>query len=66
MLIWKVSLNLKEPVTRLVCQDLVDSKAIGSGIPNRIFYPTSEYQQNGDAVGAVGTIDPFTSKIFWE
>jgi hypothetical protein len=44
----------------------IDSKAIGSGIPNRIYYPTSEYQQNGDAVGAAGTIDPFTSKIFWE
>jgi hypothetical protein len=44
----------------------IDSKAIGTGIPNRIFYPTTEYQQNADAVGAEGTIDPFTSKIFWQ
>nr|WP_294946439.1 SusD/RagB family nutrient-binding outer membrane lipoprotein [uncultured Mucilaginibacter sp.] len=44
----------------------IDPKAIGTGIPNRIFFPTSEYQQNADAVGAEGTIDPFTSKIFWQ
>ncbi|MEO7213128.1 SusD/RagB family nutrient-binding outer membrane lipoprotein [Mucilaginibacter sp.] len=44
----------------------IDPKAIGTGIPNRIFYPTTEYQQNADAVGAEGTIDPFTSKIFWQ
>lgn len=43
----------------------IDSKAIGSTIPNRIFFPSSEYAQNADAVGAEGTIDPFTSKIFW-
>lgn len=44
----------------------VDSKAIGTGIPNRVFYPTTEYQQNAAAVGAEGTIDPFSSKIFWQ
>jgi hypothetical protein len=43
----------------------VDPKAIGTGIPNRIYYPTSEYQQNAASVGAEGTIDPFSSKIFW-
>jgi hypothetical protein len=43
----------------------IDTKAIGSGIPNRIYFPASEYQQNADAVGAVGTVDPFTTKIFW-
>ncbi|AMR31062.1 hypothetical protein A0256_06300 [Mucilaginibacter sp. PAMC 26640] len=44
----------------------IDTKAIGNIIPNRVFYPTSEYQQNSAAVGAEGTIDPFTSKIFWQ
>ncbi|MBD1363643.1 SusD/RagB family nutrient-binding outer membrane lipoprotein [Mucilaginibacter sp. ZT4R22] len=44
----------------------IDTKAIGTTIPNRIYYPTTEYQQNADAVGAEGTIDPFTSKIFWQ
>jgi hypothetical protein len=44
----------------------IDSKAQGTGIPNRIYYPTSEYGQNADAVKAEGTIDPFTSKIFWQ
>lgn len=43
----------------------IDSKAIGTTIPNRIFFPASEYAQNADAVGAEGVIDPFTSKIFW-
>lgn len=43
----------------------IDSKAIGTGLPTRIFYPTSEYQQNADNVGKEGTINPFGSKIFW-
>lgn len=43
----------------------IDTKAIGAGIPNRILYPTSEYQQNSDAVNAEGTIDVFNGKIFW-
>jgi hypothetical protein len=43
----------------------IDSKAAGTVIPTRIFYPTSEYQQNADNVGKEGTIDIFTSKIFW-
>ncbi|MET3501079.1 hypothetical protein ABIC45_002691 [Mucilaginibacter rubeus] len=43
----------------------IDSKAIGTGLPTRVFYPTSEYQQNADNVGKEGTIDPFKSKIFW-
>lgn len=34
-------------------------------IPTRIFYPLSEYQQNGPNVNAEGTINQFTSKIFW-
>lgn len=43
----------------------IDSKAIGTGLPTRILYPTSEYQQNADNVGKEGTINPFGSKIFW-
>lgn len=43
----------------------IDPKAIGTGLPTRIFYPTSEYQQNADNVAKEGTINPFGSKIFW-
>lgn len=43
----------------------IDTKAIGTGLPTRIFYPTSEYQQNPDNVGKEGTINIFGSKIFW-
>lgn len=43
----------------------IDPKAIGTGIPTRIFYPTTEYQQNPANVGQQGTINPFGSKIFW-
>ncbi|MGI4022216.1 MAG: SusD/RagB family nutrient-binding outer membrane lipoprotein [Janthinobacterium lividum] len=32
---------------------------------SRIFYPAIEFQTNADNVGAQGTIDKFTSKIFW-
>ncbi len=40
----------------------------GANAPNqvtRIFYPFVEYQTNSDNVAAQGTIDKFTSKIFW-
>ncbi|MCO5936682.1 SusD/RagB family nutrient-binding outer membrane lipoprotein [Mucilaginibacter sp. RB4R14] len=43
----------------------IDNKAIGTGLPTRIFYPTTEYQQNPDNVGAEGIINPFGTKIFW-
>jgi hypothetical protein len=43
----------------------VASGANGTTLPSRIFYPTSEYQQNAASVAAQGTIDRFTSKIFW-
>lgn len=43
----------------------VASGANGTTLPARIFYPTSEYQQNATSVGAQGAIDRFTSKIFW-
>lgn len=34
-------------------------------VPLRILYPTSEYTTNAANVGAEGTIDGHTSKIFW-
>jgi len=34
-------------------------------VPLRILYPTSEYTTNAANVGAEGTIDAHTSKIFW-
>ena len=39
--------------------------ASGTTLPSRIFYPSSEYEQNGANVAKEGTIDRFTSKIFW-
>ena len=44
----------------------VDPKAIGTGIPNRTYYPNTEYSNNAINVAAEGTIDPFSSKIFWQ
>jgi hypothetical protein len=44
----------------------VANGALGGGkLPSRIFYPNSEYAQNAANVGAEGTINQFTSKIFW-
>lgn len=40
-------------------------QAAGSNIPTRIFYPSSEYAQNAANVAKEGTINQFTSKIFW-
>ncbi|WP_158798298.1 SusD/RagB family nutrient-binding outer membrane lipoprotein [Pedobacter sp. L105] len=40
----------------------------GANAPNqitRLYYPASEYQTNAANVGAEGTIDKFSSKIFW-
>ncbi|MFD1143001.1 SusD/RagB family nutrient-binding outer membrane lipoprotein [Larkinella insperata] len=34
-------------------------------IPVRLLYPTSEYSNNATNVGTQGTINQFTSKIFW-
>jgi len=40
---------------------------VGPGtLPVRLLYPQSEYTTNGDNVKKVGTIDRFTSKIFWQ
>jgi hypothetical protein len=35
-------------------------------IPVRYLYPQTEYNYNSANVGAQGTIDPFTSRIFWD
>ena len=35
-------------------------------IPRRLLYPTSEYSYNSDNVTAVGTITPYTPKVFWD
>ena len=34
-------------------------------IPYRLLYPSSEYQYNAGQVGSQGSINQFTSKIFW-
>ena len=43
----------------------VDPTAIGTTLPTRILYPTSELSTNTANVGKEGTINPLTSKIFW-
>ncbi|MEO6612395.1 MAG: SusD/RagB family nutrient-binding outer membrane lipoprotein [Chitinophagaceae bacterium] len=35
-------------------------------IPVRYLYPQTEYNYNSANVGAQGTIDPFSSRIFWD
>ena len=35
-------------------------------IPYRLIYPQTEYSLNGGNVGAQGTIDPQTDKVFWD
>ncbi|NVO19125.1 MAG: SusD/RagB family nutrient-binding outer membrane lipoprotein [Bacteroidetes bacterium] len=45
----------------------VDPAKAGPGYPPvRLLYPQDEINVNNDNVLAVGTIDPFTSKIFWQ
>jgi hypothetical protein len=44
---------------------LSSSLSRGPNIPLRLKYPQSEYDLNGANVGAQGTIDQFTSKIWW-
>ncbi|QXV66258.1 SusD/RagB family nutrient-binding outer membrane lipoprotein [Mucilaginibacter sp. 21P] len=43
----------------------VDLKAAGTTIPNRVYYPASEYSNNANNVATQGTINIFSSKIFW-
>jgi len=45
----------------------VNPGVVGSGaIPVRLLYAQSEYTTNADNVNAQGTINQFTSKIFWD
>lgn len=44
---------------------LSSSASRGPNIPYRFKYPQAEYDNNGANVGAQGTIDQFTSKIWW-
>ena len=39
--------------------------ATGVPAPSRIYYPSTEFQQNLAAVSAEPAVDPFSSKIFW-
>ncbi len=43
----------------------IDPAAIKSTLPNRIYYPISEQTSNAASLAKEGTIDPWTSKIFW-
>jgi len=43
----------------------VSTQSAQPTIPSRIFYPVSESQQNGANLTLEGTINQFTSKIFW-
>lgn len=37
-----------------------------NSLPVRLLYPQSEYTTNAESVNAQGTINPYTSKIFWQ
>ena len=39
---------------------------VSNTLPLRLLYPQSEYTTNSSSVSAVGTIDPFNTKLFWE
>lgn len=43
----------------------IDPAAISATLPTRIFYPISELNSNATSLGKEGTINPFTSKIFF-
>jgi hypothetical protein len=44
----------------------VNPNRISNTLPLRLLYPQSEYTTNSASVLQVGTIDQFTSKIFWQ
>jgi hypothetical protein len=39
---------------------------LSNDLPLRLLYPQSEYTTNNESVSAVGQINQFTTKIFWE
>ena len=43
----------------------IDPAAVGNTLPSRIFYPTTELTSNTANVAKEGTLNQFTSKIFW-
>ena len=44
----------------------VDPGRVGNSLPVRLLYPTAEYAVNRINVEAEGSINQFTSKIFWD
>ncbi|WP_240543410.1 SusD/RagB family nutrient-binding outer membrane lipoprotein [Spirosoma foliorum] len=60
---WSDYRRLGIPATIPISQD---PSTTVKQIPVRLLYPTSEYSNNAFNVGAQGTINQFTSKIFWE
>jgi hypothetical protein len=44
----------------------VNPSRLEDQLPLRLLYPQSEYTTNNESVSAVGTINQFTTKIFWE
>jgi hypothetical protein len=44
----------------------VNPSRVSNTLPLRLLYPQSEYTTNGDNVLKQGTINQFTSKLFWE
>jgi len=44
----------------------VNPNRISNTLPLRLLYPQSEYTTNAENVQAVGNINQFTTKIFWE
>lgn len=48
-----------------VLESSIDPSAISATLPTRVLYPLSELTTNPTNLGKEGTIDVFTSKIFW-
>lgn len=44
----------------------VDPGRVGTGLPVRLLYPLSEYTVNRTNVEAEGSINQFSSKVFWD
>ncbi|GAB3781262.1 SusD/RagB family nutrient-binding outer membrane lipoprotein [Spirosoma horti] len=60
---WSDYRRLGLPATIPISQD---PSTTVKQIPLRLLYPTAEYSTNAANVGAQGTINQFTTKIFWE
>ena len=42
------------------------SAPAGSKLPLRLYYPNTELGSNGENVKAQGTIDVFSTRLFWD